>query len=353
MNKGTSEKNNGVNNNNNAVVTDKKRRVWIALATALSMAALLIFSAVLSPSSSLLPHRAFGATAVAKNLDNNNNVEDNNHVDASKSNSGRNISAKQEQYWQDFLALEKESWHYDYNNAEKQNVKEYQKWYCTDLRLHGYEDFTHACDSSAYPKDAMWQQEQIRDEVLWNKANHQPHHETKMTDAQMKYLQKRTEMRDSMTLHGKADDKTWRHYLSLEKESWHYDYSKTEQQNLKAFYKWWNRGATGGEKDEPDKMWFSEQYGHEVLWDKAAATISGSGKTGNDGDDNNTGNLSKGRMQSWFGEAYRQHKAEIEKNGCMDPWERTPSNAAPSWSACLNANALSSSSSMHHKERSM
>lgn len=275
MSKGTGEKNNGSGSNNNAA-TYKKRCIRIAPATALSLAALLIFSAVLSSSSSLLlPHRAFAAaTMIAANtIDNNNNSKgDNNHVDASgKSNGSSSIvaTAKQrQQYWQDFLALEKESWHYDYNNAEKQNVKAYQKWYCTDLRLHGYEDFTHACDKSAYPKDAMWQQEQLRDEVLWNKANHQPHHEIKKTDAQIKYLQKRTEMRDNMTLHGKADDKAWHHYLSLEKGSWHYDYSKTEQQNLKAFHKWWDKGAAA--KGELKSMWFSEQYGHEVLWDKTS-----------------------------------------------------------------------------------
>jgi hypothetical protein len=307
------------NNNGNSVAIEKRRRctgVIMSAAVFFSLAALLIFATVQSS-----PHEASATAAgeqAAKMINNNNNVA---------------ITAKQhrqyqQQYWQDFLKLEKESWHYNYDQVEKQNVKAYQKWYCADLRSQGYKDFTHACDRSSYPKDAMWQHEQLRDEMLWNKANHQPHHEIKKTDEQLKYLQKRTELRDSMAQHSKAGDMIWRHYLSLEKQAWHYDYAKTEQQNLQTFHKWWNRGGAVDEGPEKArKMWFSEQYGHEILWDKTAANNKGASDNGSN----------KGHMQSWFEEAYRQHKAEIAGNKCVNPWERAPSNAAPLWSACLDA----------------
>ncbi len=297
-----------------------KRRVGMMSAAVLSLTALLIFAAIQSS-----PYRASAAEQATKITGNNNN---NNNADKSSSSSNNNIATAtaklRQQYWQDFLKLEKESWHYNYGKMEKHNVKAYQKWYCADLRLHGYKDFTHACDPSSYPKGEMWQHEHLRDEILWNKANHQPHHEIKKTDEQMKYLQKRAEMRDNMTRHAEADDKTWRHYLSLEKQAWHYDYAKTEKQNFKAFQKWWDRGGA----DRTHKMWFSEQYGREILWDKAA---------GADKEHHNNIVPSKSRMQSWFEEAYLQHKAEIAKNKCVNPWERTPGNAAPSWSACLGA----------------
>lgn len=332
MIKGKGEKDGSNGDNNSSNTKGKKTRsIWIASATALSLAAFLIFAAPLSSQSP--PYGASAATPAgqaAKTIGSNND-----HAHESSAGSTATANQRQQQYWQDFLTLERESWHYNYNNAEKQNVKAYQKWYCADLRLHGYQDFAHACDLSSYPKDAMWQQEQLRDEILWNKANHQPHHEIKKTDWQLKHLQERADMRDNMTLHGKADDRTWRHYLSLEKQAWHYDYARTEPQNLKAFHAWWS--SSRGE--EPDKMWFSEQHGHEILWDKAA----GAGKDGI----NNV--APKGLLQSWFGEAYHQHKAEIAKNGCVDPWERTPDNAAPSWSACLDAKSPPSA----HQEKSM
>jgi hypothetical protein len=316
------------NNNSNSVAIDKRRRTGIMSAVVVSLAALLIFATVQSS-----PHWASAAVAgeqAAKIINNDNAAFDKSDSSVAAAKQQRQ---HQQQYWQEFLKLEKESWHYNYSKVEKQNVKAYQKWYCADLRLHGYKDFTHACDRSAYPKDAMWQHEQLRDEMLWNKANHQPHHEIKKTDEQLKYLQKRTEMRDSMTQHGKAGDMTWRHYLSLEKQAWHYDYAKTEQQNLKTFHKWWSRGGEK-ESDKAHKMWFSEQYGREILWDKATTAA-----TTNKGVSDNRSN--KGYMQSWFEEAYRQHKAEIAKNKCVNPWERTPSNAAPLWSACLDAKGSS------------
>jgi hypothetical protein len=295
------------------------RRAGVVSAAVLSLAALLILAAVQSP------HGASAGNQAAKAI---YNLEKNSIAMAA------NQRSQQQQYWQDFLKLEKESWHYDYSKMEKQNVKAYQKWYCTDLRLHGYKDFSHTCDRSAYPRDEMWEHEQLRDEILWNKANHQPHHEIKKTDEQMRYLQKRAEMRDSMIQHEKANNKTWHHYLSLEKQAWHYDYTRTEKQNLKAFQQWWYGG-------ESHKMWFSEQYGREILWNK---TVTGHGKESNNSlhsqqqqqqhPDNATIKI---RMQSWFEEAYRQHKAEIAKNKCVNPWERTPNNASPSWSACLDA----------------
>ncbi|MEO9363894.1 MAG: hypothetical protein ABI348_08340 [Nitrososphaera sp.] len=312
MNEGKSKKD---NNSSNSVAVDKRRRTGIMSAAVLSLAAFLILATVQSS-----PHGASAAgEQAAKIINNNNNVA---------------AAAKQhrqyQQYWQDFLKLEKESWHYDYGKAEKQNIKAYQKWYCADLHSHGYKDFTHACDRSAYPRDAMWQHEQLRDEMLWNKANHQPHHEIKKTDEQLKYLHKRTGMRDSMIQHSKAGDMIWRHYLSLEKQAWHYDYAKTGQQNFQTFHKWWNRGGVEKGPEKADKIWFSEQYGHEILWNKATA---------NKGDSGNGSN--KGHMQSWFEEAYRQHKAEIARNKCVNPWERTPSNAAPLWSACLDVKGSS------------
>lgn len=305
------------------------KRADIASAAALSLACLLVFAALQSP------YRASAVEQLTKIID---KVAKNSTSVATK------LQAQQQQYWQNFLKLEREAWHYNYAKIENQNVRAYQKWYCADLRLHDYKDFSRLCDVSSYPRDEMWRYEQLRDEILWNKANHQPHHEIKKTSEQLQYLQKRAEMMNSMIWHEKANSISWRQYLLFEKQAWHYDYALTERQNLHAFQKWWQRGT-------PPEMWFSEQYRYEILWEKTTTGVA-TENNHNDQDfhlqelqQRHDDSGIRSQMQSWFKQAYYNYEAEIAKNNCINPWERTPANSSPSWLACTEANGYSVSQS--------
>ncbi len=313
------------NNDKNDTARGKKR-VQVASATTISLLCLMVIAGL--PSSygpSTVDPMAKIINYPAKNI----------------SSVATKQQAQKQQYWQNFLNLEREAWHYNYVMMENQNILLYQKWYCADLRAHGYKDLSYLCDRSAYPRDEMWRYEQFRDEILWNKANHQPHHEIKETSEQLQYLQKRAEVRLTIAQNESANNTSWRHYLSLQGEAWHYDYALTEKQNLREFQKWWLGGATS-------EMWFSEQYRGEILWEKAAAT--GVGKVNNNDDqqphlqkhqqhwDNSA---VRSTMQLWFEVAYYRHNAEIAKNNCVNPWDRTPANASPSWLACIEAHGRS------------
>jgi hypothetical protein len=309
-----------------------KKRMAIMFATVspalllLLIASLLILSALhVSPVKAVAkevgPYAAYGKN----NDDYSNSNNANGTSPRGDSGNGSDIHIKdhakqRQQYWQDFLRLERESSHYNYTKTEKQNVMAYQKWYCADLRLHKYEDFTHACDASAYPKDQMWEHERYRDEILWNKANHQPHYAIKKTSEQERYLHYRADVREDMANHQKAGDITWEMFKNCERIAWHYNYTKTEKQNINAFKKWYGSDLT-------NKMWYYEQYRDEILWNK---TIDKSQR----GCDS-----AKSHMKSWFEDGYAWHMDDIAKNKCVNPWDRTPENAAPSWTACLDANS--------------
>lgn len=167
-----------------------------------------------------------------------------------------------------FVKYEQLSWHYVYQESDKQNLELFETWWCQDS----------ADDSCILTKNPdfvfmMRYFEQHRDAVIWNLSQSVP--QVQILPKHIKYFVSRdyadtTHVEETFTT-------PWKLFVTWNQLAFHLDLSKTEVQNLQAFQKWLCEGSSGAQREAAcnfdsiqlaSMMWFYEQHRDSILSSK-------------------------------------------------------------------------------------
>jgi hypothetical protein len=167
-----------------------------------------------------------------------------------------------------FAKYEQLSWHYVYQESDKQNLESFEIWWCQDSND----------DSCILTKNAdfvfmMRYFEQHRDAVIWNLSQSIP--QVQILPKYIKYFVSRdyadaTNIEETFTT-------PWKFFVTWNQLTFHLDFSKTEMQNLQAFQKWLCEGSSGSQAEAAchltsdqlaSMMWFYEQHRDSILTSK-------------------------------------------------------------------------------------
>lgn len=145
-------------------------------------------------------------------------------------------------------------WDYNATKTEKQNLKDFEKWWCTDSNgnalkhCNNKEDVQDMHRFMLFVKEHILQIISIKVTEFWASHPNDPHtYETIHKDKTTKEGTKNW----FLTAYGK-DGRTQKLYSRYEALAFHSDKNRSEEQNLKAFKDWWCRaGANDPTKGDP------------------------------------------------------------------------------------------------------
>lgn len=207
-----------------------------------------------------------------------------------------------------FVKYEQMAWHYSYQESEKQNLESFGKWWCQDLT-------DDSCTLTNNPSFIFMMRyfEQHRDSVLWNLTQEVPQAQ-QILPKHIKYIVSK-DYADATNVE-ETFDAPWHLFVTWNQLAFHFDFAKTEEQNLQAFQEWLcvgpppspssssgNDTATCDSMDSSGQqlasmMWFCELHRDDILAAKAVKNLD-------------PNQVSKQEIEGWFSVDY---KCVIEDN---------------------------------------